>query len=51
MSWGAIPIYFSWFDDIDGKIFYNPFDKKSLNNTRNFISELFNNKEKLEAFL
>lgn len=54
---GGIPIYFGSFDEIDEKIFnknriifYNPFDKESLLKTKNFVEELFNNKEKLEKF-
>ena len=54
---GAIPIYYGKLDDIDKKIFnlnriiiFDPFNKKSINDTANFIKELMSNKTKLELY-
>ena len=54
---GAIPIYFGHFDEIDGKIFnknriifFNPFDQNSLEETYNFVKNLWKNSEKLIEF-
>jgi len=54
---GAIPIFFGHFDEIDTTIFnknriifFDPFNKKSMNDTFIFVKDLYENKDELEIF-